>query len=844
MKRCIEILFLCFLLCILPMPAVVTASQISPEEETQQQTETEQDTEQQTETEQETETESAGQGGTYNSKQTFGIEGEFDDLPGTSKYLGSTYRTNYYLDLEKTGITDAVDAAANGLANCIFSAFQMIAMVVGSVVYFCLDFSLADAVAGFIAELQTGLITGIFQEIWIFSFFVLGAGIAVKMFKHALMEILKDLTMVVFVTVLSILLMSHTNEVLTMSTNLTKSISNSVFSGLDTVTGGTTEGQSYAATAAGALWSDMIHEPWLTLEFGSISPEEEVVEELLSLQPGSSDRADIVKDMTKETGCFEKSRGWGRIGLLFTYFIPFIMKAAVFIVVALLQFLGQFLAVFVILLAAFVLTLAIIPSYGLELLRKWMQMFVDVHLSMVILSFLMAMMIWLNKILYSFAGTFGWFLSLLFQAAICVILALNFKTIMFMLLHPRNGMNEANRMMRQMMRRNGFGRGGFHLSGLVGGVKGLLYDGTNTPNVSPNRADDNSKENIYDTQQNTTGRSNQDYNAQRYEPESWQQHVPYVDDSDMKQAGRTIQKQSGIRQQEAPKSTVDYQAINNAPSQQELYELFHDPSEEKESSSVAARENGSCGMESLEQEHTQANENKYVEREEAEEPRNTQRELVKLHLDKEPVNISQDNTESMDKSKEKPEESNQEDLVSSETVESGGFIDYIEESENSVAGEIVQKLPPILEDVPEQKHVEHPESEQQAVEKELSKIKDTINTEGHTERSEGMHIPKDSRPEGNEDIHQMEHLRVSEKGGLPEGKKQAEGKKTASKYEKEDMRTLETNIEHPIATQNFAMPNSAHTDIDNKNELMHMESEDKKTDEEDHTEPEWNETDQ
>ena len=60
-------------------------------------------------------------GESYDSSATFGITDEFDGLSGDGKYLGQEYLSNYALDSEEIGITDAGDLIMNKIANLIFS---------------------------------------------------------------------------------------------------------------------------------------------------------------------------------------------------------------------------------------------------------------------------------------------------------------------------------------------------------------------------------------------------------------------------------------------------------------------------------------------------------------------------------------------------------------------------------------------------------------------------------------------------------------------------------------------------------------------------------------------------
>lgn len=540
-------------------------------------TQTEQQTERQTEEEEEKVS------GEYDSKKTYGIDQEFDKLSGNAKYLGSAYRQNYYLDLEKTGITEIADAAANGLANMLFSALQMLAMLTCSIVYYCLEFSLSESIASFVTDIQKELLNGVYQQLWLLGVAAMGASIVGKMLKRQMAEILLDLCMVVLVTVLAALVGTHSAKVLTASSDLTKSVSNSIFKGLDTATG-MSGGDDYAAAAAGSLWVDMIHSPWLTLEFGSVNPDGEVVEELLSLAPKSTDRKDVVKDMTKETGCFASGRGWGRLGMLLCYIIPFLLKGAVFILIGVLQFLGQILAMFVLLLAVFVLALAMIPAYGASIIQKWLGKFLDVHLSMAILSFLMALLIWLNKVLFSFAGDFGWLICLLFQAVVCVLLFLNYRTILFMLLHPRDGMSEINRMMRRMQRQSRF-------SGFPGGKRTRYEWEPERKDIWEEKDDGEAWEEEAESRAGYGSGSTHGYRAQGMQNIQPETNEDYDMAYDYESARHGPSRQEiyemfegedeGSRRLEIESMGInDYESARNAPTQQEIYEIYEEKQED------------------------------------------------------------------------------------------------------------------------------------------------------------------------------------------------------------------------------------------------------------------------
>lgn len=560
-------------------PATVHATEAQPPTEAQTEAVTGPETEPQTE-------EEARQGGGYNSKQTFGIDTELDGLSGSAKYLGSQYRDHYSLDLEKTGITEILDAGLNAVANLLFYGIKLFGMLVCFVVNLCLNFSFADTFSGMITDIQSNLIAGVYGQLWLFAVMILSGFILIKLVKRDLAGILQDFAMVIFVSALSILMLYNSETVLTATTDLTKSISGSVFNSLDGMLLDEPNGKGYAENAAGALWVDLVHVPWLTLEFGDAQADGEMVEKILSLEPGSSDRKDIVEDMNDETGCFDKGRGIDRLGMLLCYLVPFILKIVVFTVVALLQMVGQFLAVFIILLATFVLVLALVPTYGTGVLHKWVEKFIDVHLSMIILSFLLALMLWLNKVLFSYAGTFGWFITLLIQSVLCLVLFMNFRTILHLLLHPRDGMQDLQRMMRMMARQNrggGYDRHGDHDydKDKDSHSHGQNYGGSQDPYHGQGAY---YSQGTYDYQdpyysQGSHGNGQPSYGVpyQMPPPSYGSGGQPYGEDAQTARHYHTPDAGDYTPPPEqSARDSTDYDAIRRAPTQQELYDLYQE----------------------------------------------------------------------------------------------------------------------------------------------------------------------------------------------------------------------------------------------------------------------------
>ena len=69
---------------------------------------------------------------------------DLDNLEGDGKYLGNTYRDNYYLDIEKTDIFEAGDYMLNQIANALFSIIRILGFTVSVFFYRVMIFDVSD----------------------------------------------------------------------------------------------------------------------------------------------------------------------------------------------------------------------------------------------------------------------------------------------------------------------------------------------------------------------------------------------------------------------------------------------------------------------------------------------------------------------------------------------------------------------------------------------------------------------------------------------------------------------------------------------------------------------------
>ena|GEM_PF-4577786 len=375
----------------------------------------------------------------FESKDAFGIDGEFDNLKGNGKYLSSEYRKNYSLD-----IVENMDFGANffnDFAGILFVGIRDIGFLTCSVVYHALEFNLTELLAGEISYIQRSMIEGIFNPLWQLAFLAVGIMAIKKILKRNLKGIFEDVVKVVLIIVLSVVVANYSVELLTFSGNVIKAVSSTVFVSLDDSAGVDTN-DSYTAVVTANIWNNLVHIPWQTFEFGSDFYTDEDVENILSTHPDSKERKRVVREYNRiqENRGFAKGRGGERIGNMLVYYVPFLAKCVLFILLAVLNIVLQFLAIVVVILAVVVLLMCLMPFFGLKIINSWLEKFMEVHLSMFIVSLFLALILWVDRVMFRYIGRLGWLVVIVIQAVICVVLFMCREKIMQIFMKPKHSL--------------------------------------------------------------------------------------------------------------------------------------------------------------------------------------------------------------------------------------------------------------------------------------------------------------------------------------------------------------------------------------------------------------------
>ncbi len=371
----------------------------------------------------------------------------FDSLNGDSKYLGKTYRDNYYLDIEKTGILDAGDSIINNIANILFWIVKKGAYLVVSIFYFTMDFDMGALLSKEINAIQKALNNSIFLPLFGLAFAGTSFILIKRMIKRDMIGAGTEIIKVIGIIVLSSLVVTQSGTALSYATGITKEVSKDA---LTSIRGNSKVNMStYAATASGSIWETLVHNPWKTMEFGNSTYKDSDVEKLLTTEPGTEERETLVEDF--DQSCFNKTRGGERVGFLIIYLIPFFINCGVYLLVAAIQLLFQVLAIVYVLFAPIVLILALVPGYESSI-SSWLRKIMETQISILIITFLMGLLIKMNAVLYKLTPSYGWFIVLVFQTVIAVGLILKRNEILHMFSNMQSGISRAGYARAEMIK--------------------------------------------------------------------------------------------------------------------------------------------------------------------------------------------------------------------------------------------------------------------------------------------------------------------------------------------------------------------------------------------------------
>lgn len=377
-----------------------------------------------------------------------GIEnaGAFENMTGDEKYVAEKYRDNYALDIEETGLFDIIDSVMNSIANVLFTLISLLGALVVNVFYRAMDFDFSLLFANQINGIQAALKSSIFDAFFILALCGAFVILVKKMARRDLAGMITETGKIIMIIVFSFAVVSNSAVALSSATKITKSISTAALMDINNQGGGSSV-TDYAAASSGLIWKSLVHDPWVTLQFGATTPDTADIDTFLTTQPSTDTRKTLIKDYqqahkNEDNTVFSKGLGLGRIGFLVVYLIPFLVKSALYMLLAALQIAYQLMAVFYVLLAPVILLLSMLPCFGIDMITNWLKKIFETQLMILILTFLIGLVLKLDSLLYSMSGQYGWLVVIFLETLVAVVVVMNYKSIL-------GGISKINKTVRQ-----------------------------------------------------------------------------------------------------------------------------------------------------------------------------------------------------------------------------------------------------------------------------------------------------------------------------------------------------------------------------------------------------------
>lgn len=391
------------------------------------------------------------------SSSAIGEVQEFNNLSGNAKYLGSAYRDNYSLDIEEVEISDGIGEylagktmeGLNALAKVFFFLERLLAYLTVVVFYVSFNLNLVDLFGSQVSVIQQALNDSIFQPLFLMGCAAAFCVLIGRMLRQDLAGALGQIVKVIAIVMMSILVVTKSDTMLSMCNNITKEISLEILVGVNSANGYSDNINAFSGEAAGILWNNMVHQPWLTMEFGYTASDDQVLG-LLSYKPGAEERKDAIA--ADESGSFLVERATERLGFSFLYLIPCIMKCGIYIIIVLIQLVFQLLSIVYLFMAPLVLIVSLFPGDD-GLIGGWLRKILETQISILVLSLIIGILIKFDELIFDWSRSvgFGWMIALTIQIAIAIALFLNRNKLLMAMSTVQRGVSNP-RYLRNRMR--------------------------------------------------------------------------------------------------------------------------------------------------------------------------------------------------------------------------------------------------------------------------------------------------------------------------------------------------------------------------------------------------------
>lgn len=354
---------------------------------------------------------------------------------GWGQFIQDKYRVNYDLDTEDLGLLDIISKGINALASMIFYLQVLVSWLGVSIFNLCFEANITNAFSDILTSVSTALHNGVFNKFYMIMFMVSLISILIYFAKRNFSAVFSHILVVALIVSLSVIIKSdNARTFIVDTTSFSREIGESLVNSL--VGTSSDENESIDVNTkeiVGSLWSNLVHKPWMILEFDGkydVNDESNSSEGMVASKKilSESKNSDEREKAFEELGIKNISYT-GRFASAVILFIITLIKLMILIAISVVQVFMQIMGISIILIAPFMLLMAIVPFFGGLNLIKWLgEKYLGVQVTIVLLSFVIGVLLLIDQVTLTFFMNLGasFPIALMIQS-VCWIMVIVFR---------------------------------------------------------------------------------------------------------------------------------------------------------------------------------------------------------------------------------------------------------------------------------------------------------------------------------------------------------------------------------------------------------------------------------
>lgn len=366
-----------------------------------------------------------------------GGDNTFNEIKnGWGQFIQDKYRVNYDLDSEKlSGMSDWINMGMNGLANLVFYIQILLSWLGISIFNLCFEANITNAFSDILTSVSTSLHNGVFDKFYMIMFMVSLISILIYFAKRNFSAVFSHILVVALIVSLSVVIKSdNARNFIVETTSFSREIGESLVNSLAGSSSEENEEKDINTNEiVGVLWSNLVHKPWMILEFdgkydvnneSSDSDGMTASKKILSESKNSNEREKAFEELGIKNISYS-----GRLASSVILFIITLIKLMILIAISVVQVFMQIMGISIILIAPFMLLMAIVPFFGGLNLLKWLgEKYLGVQVTIVLLSFIIGVLLLIDSVTLTFFMNLGasFPIALMIQS-VCWIMVIVFR---------------------------------------------------------------------------------------------------------------------------------------------------------------------------------------------------------------------------------------------------------------------------------------------------------------------------------------------------------------------------------------------------------------------------------